>query len=176
MDMTGSTPAKNPALRRAMLDAVAGTPTPAVAAVPMAANVHVPTLDELVVQAARQLAADGWRIVRCRGGIDSTWHLVGALGERLRVVQVLPPATPAASRQRDKLRLGQTAQMSTKAGSMEQWLAHIRPGGRVTFGRDVLSGGMWGRVSSLEELRDRLGLPADGERKTHQAQSDQVEA
>lgn len=122
-----------------------------------------PTLRDFVAQAALQLKAAGWRIARCRGGSDVAWHLVATQGERLRVVQVLAPATSSASRQQDKRRLGREAQLATKAGSMEQWLAHIRPGGRVTFGLDVLSGSMWGRAGTSEEVRDRLGLPAHDE-------------
>jgi hypothetical protein len=43
---------------------------------------------------------------------------------------------------------------------MEQWLGHIRPGGHVTFGHDVLVSAIWGRPETQPELRERLGLDA----------------
>jgi hypothetical protein len=118
------------------------------------------TLDAFIAVAARQLKAAGWTIARCRGGPDAPWHLAARRGELWRVVQVLAPATDSAGRQRERLRLGQAARLSRRTGTMEQWLAHVRPGGHVTFGHDVLASAIWGRPETQPELRERLGLDA----------------
>jgi hypothetical protein len=118
------------------------------------------TLEEFVAVAARQLKAAGWTIARCRGGRDAPWHLAARKGERWRVVQVLAPEMESASRLQERIRLGQSARLSGKTGTMEQWLGHIRPGGHVTFGHDVLSRAAWGTNETQQELRERLGLPA----------------
>jgi hypothetical protein len=118
----------------------------------------VRALDDFIAEAARQLKADGWRIARCRGGGDAAWHLAATRGAKWRVVQVLVPATAPARRQRDKMRLGEAAQLSANTGRMEQWLAHVRPGGYVTFGQDVLSGTAWARNETEPQWRERLGL------------------
>ena len=125
----------------------------------------VRTLEEFIAEAARQLKAAGWRIARCRGGQDAAWHLAAWKGERWRVVQVLAPATERARRQQARVRLGQAAQLPARAGSMEQWLGHVRPGGHITFGHDVLSGAAWGRQETEPELRERLGLGARSEQR-----------
>ena len=116
------------------------------------------TLEDFIAEAAKQLKAAGWRIARCQGGPDVAWHLAARRGGRWRVVQVLVPATLPASRQQERIRLGQAAQLTGRAGSMEQWLGHIRPGGHVTFGLDILSGSVWGRQETEQELTERLGL------------------
>ena len=120
--------------------------------------VTVRTLEDFIAEAARQLKGDGWKIARCQGGRDAVWHLAARKAARWRVVQVLVPATVPTSRLQDKVRLGQAAQLSAKAGSMEQWLAHVSPRGHITFGRDVLSSMNWGRNETEPQLRERLGL------------------
>jgi hypothetical protein len=121
------------------------------------------TLDDFIAAAARQLKAAGWKISRCRGGRDAPWHLAAHKGDRWRVVQVLAPATAPADRQQERIRLGQAARLSGRTGTMEQWLGHVRPGGHVTFGHDVLTGAVWGGVDTPEELQLRFGHPAQGE-------------
>ena len=137
------------------------------------------TLEDFIAVAARQLKADGWKIARCQGGRDAAWHLAARRGERWRLVQVLLPGTVPAGRQQGKIRLGEAGQLSAKAGSMEQWVAHVRPGGHVTFAHDVLSGFAWGRNETEPQLRERLGLGAwNGGREASDAAAavDAVEA
>jgi hypothetical protein len=117
------------------------------------------TLEDFIAEAARQLKADNWTIARCRHDAGVAWHVAARKGEQWLVVQVLGPGTAAASRQRDKLRLGEAARLPSKAGRMEQWLAHVRPGGRVTFGHDTLSAYAWAVASeSDQQVHDRLRL------------------
>jgi hypothetical protein len=118
------------------------------------------TLDDFIAVAARQLKAAGWKISRCRGGRDAPWHLAAHKGDRWRVVQVLAPATSPAHRQQERIRLGQAARLSGRTGTMEQWLGHVRPGGHVTFGHDVLTGAVWGGVDTPDELLLRCGHQA----------------
>jgi hypothetical protein len=117
-------------------------------------------LEEFIAVAARQLEAAGWTVAGCRGGRDAPWHLAARKGEQWRVVQVLAPGTGPASRQQARLRLGQTARLSGRTGTMEQWLGHVRPDGRVTFGHDVLASAVWGARETQQALRERLGLGA----------------
>ena len=44
---------------------------------------------------------------------------------------------------------------------MQQWAAHIRPGGRVVFGAETLNGLAWMGLSDEGDLPARLGLPSD---------------
>jgi hypothetical protein len=118
----------------------------------------VRTLEDFIALAARRLKADGWRIARCRGSAEAAWHLAARKGARWCVVQVLVPATALARRRRDKIRLGETAQLGARVGSMEQWLAHVSPRGQVTFGRDVLSGHAWVRNETEQQALARLGI------------------
>lgn len=121
------------------------------------------TLEDFVAEAARQLKSGGWDIAQ-RDSHGDVWHIVARRGMKWRVVQVLVPATELATRQRDKLRLGNAAQLSFRAGSMEQWLAHIRPGGHVTFGRDVLRGTAWDGNETDQQVGARLNpVPSAGE-------------
>jgi hypothetical protein len=128
----------------------------------------VRTLADFIALAARQLTADGWEIARCRGSAEAAWHLAASKGAKWRVVQVLVPATAPARRLQDKIRLGEAAQLGARAGSMEQWLAHVRPGGHVTFGRDVLSGSAWGQNESEQQSRERLGVGTPREEQRDQ--------
>ena len=133
---------------------------PVPASVPVTAPapgaVAVRTLDDFIAVAAHQLKAAGWKIAQCRGGREEPWHLAAHKGERWRVVQVLAPATAPASRHLERIRLGQAARLSGRTGTMEQWLGHVRPGGHVTFGHDVLTGAVWGISESQEELQLRF--------------------
>jgi hypothetical protein len=124
------------------------------------------TLDEFVAEAARQLQADGWAIARRHSAPDAVWHVAARKGTHWLVVQVLVPATVIASRREDKLRLGHTVHLSSKLGKMEQWLAHVRPDGHVTFGHDSLSSSAWATAESEQEVCARLGLNAEGARRT----------
>ena len=118
----------------------------------------VRTLDDFIAEAARQLKGDGWTIAQCRHDAGIAWHVAARKGERWLVVQVLGPGTAPASRQEEKLRLGSAAQMPVKSGRMEQWLAHVRPDGYVTFGHDTLSGSAWARGESDLQVRERLSF------------------
>jgi hypothetical protein len=125
------------------------------------------TLDDFIAEAARQLKADDWTIARCRHDPGVVWHVAAHKGAQWLVVQVIAPGTAASSRQEDKLRLGEAARLPSKAGRMEQWLAHIQPGGRVTFGHDTLSTSAWAMARESdqqmhERLRAEFGRPQPG--------------
>ena len=119
------------------------------------------SLDEFVAEAAKQLRADGWVIARSHSGAEAAWHVAARKGARWLVVQVLAPATAFASRRADKFRLGHEAHLPNKMGKMEQWLAHVRPDGKVTFGHDALSSSAWVTTESDQQACERLGLIAD---------------
>jgi hypothetical protein len=122
------------------------------------------TLDDFVAEAAKQLQADGWAIARCDSAPDAAWHVAARKGARWLVVQVLIPATVIASRCADKLRLGHTVHLPSKLGRMEQWLAHVRPDGHVTFSHDSLSSSAWATTESDQEVYARLGLSGEERR------------
>ena len=112
----------------------------------------------LVGAAVRQLTREGWKVCGIRPEADSPWHVVAQRGVKWRVVQVLAPATAPRERQMRRLRLGEAAQIPTSLGRMETWLAHVRPGGRLIFSHDSLSGSAWGSDPDAAHLRLRLGL------------------
>lgn len=114
----------------------------------------------LVGAAARQLVAEGWIVRRIRSDAGAPWHVAAHRGTKWRVVQVLAPATGAGERQRSRVQLGTAAQIPSYLGSMELWHAHVRPGGYLTFGRDLLSGSAWGSDRDETHLLQRLGLDA----------------
>ena len=116
------------------------------------------TLDYFVTEAVRQLQANGWNVARRQSDSDAVWHVAAKKGERWLVVQVLVPATAFTSRREDKLRLSQAAHLAGKVGRMEQWLAHVGPGGSVSFGHDTLSSTAWASAESDQQFRERLGL------------------
>ena len=102
-----------------------------------------PTLAEYVREAARQLTFGGWRVTQQQVDPAAPWHLAAAKGAKWRVVQILLPGTGAGERHAERLRLGVAALVPAKFGTMEQWLAHLQPGGRIVFGIDILSGHAW---------------------------------
>jgi hypothetical protein len=98
---------------------------------------------DLVQAVAKTLRASGWKVTRCCAEPDAAWHVVAYRATRWRVVQVVAPATVPAVRQAGRLRLSDAARLSARAGSMEQWLAHIRPDGRPVFGPHILTSQRW---------------------------------
>jgi hypothetical protein len=97
----------------------------------------------LVQEAVAVLLGENWRVLRRQEEQDAPWHLLVAKGQRLRVIQLIAPATPARARQASRERLGATVQMPSVLGTMEQWLAHVRPDGRTRFGPYVLNAQRW---------------------------------
>ena len=121
-----------------MLDVSHGRPSAAVAPRRESA------MRDIVSQAARELTTGGWTIVERTTNEAAPWHLIAERGARRRVVQIAPPETPPALRQARRLELGEAVRLPTQGGTMEQWLAHVRPDGRVSFGPYVLNGQRWG--------------------------------
>ena len=120
------------------------------------------TVADLVPEAARRLAAAGWRVLYAQATTAAAWHLIAATGRersaRWCVVQLLLPGADAAARHDGRQRLGTAALVPVRLGTMEQWVAHVRPDGQLAFGVDVLSGHAWrGDDPSAEALGDRLG-------------------
>jgi hypothetical protein len=116
------------------------------------------SLAQFVEAAAAALRAQEWKIVRQQEGADAIWHLVAKKASKLRVVQVELPGTPPADRQERRHLLGDLVRMPSSLGTMEQWLAHVRPNGYVTFGPYVLSAQRW--ADDREEALASLGLVA----------------
>jgi hypothetical protein len=121
----------------------------------------VGTWQRLVELAAGRLAGDGWRVEAVRHEALADWHVVARRSGKWRVIQVLAPGTPAPARNDRRIGLGQTVRLAAKQGTMEQWMAHVRPGGRIVFGAEVLYGAMWAGVAPEAELPWRLGLPPE---------------
>ena len=137
---------------RQMADTTRGANAAAAAAAAAAA------WSELVGLAAAQLRAGGWRVEAMREEKLASWHLVARRGAKWCVVQILAPGTLAAARQTRRRELGETVRLAPRLGTMEQWGAHVRPGGRVMFGMETLSGTAWMGLPNEEELAERLGL------------------
>ena len=116
------------------------------------------TLEDFLREAAAVLEAQGWKVARRQGQAGVAWHLASRKGEKWRLVQVMLPATCPAECQEGRRLLGETAQLPARLGSMEQWMAHVRPDGRVTFGPYTLNPQIWG--NNLNAL-ERLNLTAD---------------
>ncbi len=116
------------------------------------------TLEDFLGEAAAVLEAQGWKVARRQGQAGVAWHLASRKGEKWRLVQVMLPATCPAECQEGRRLLGETAQLPARLGSMEQWMAHVRPDGRVTFGPYTLNPQIWG--NNLNAL-ERLNLTAD---------------
>ena len=112
----------------------------------------------LVQLAATRLRAIGWDVAAVHYESAAPWHLAARRASRWRVVQVLAPATPAVVRQDRRRALGEAVRLTVKQGTMEQWSAHIRPGGRIVFGSEVLNGTIWAGLVDEAELPARLGL------------------
>ncbi len=115
------------------------------------------TLDEFLTEAAAVLEAQGWKVTQRHLEADAAWHLAARKGEKWRLVQIMLPATAPTHCQEGRRLLGEVAQLPARLGSMEQWMAHVRPDGRVTFGPYTLNPQIWG---SDNQAIDRLGLGA----------------
>lgn len=113
------------------------------------------TLDEFLKEAAVVLEAQGWKVMQRLAEPDAPWHLSARKGEKWRLVQIMLPASAPASCQEARKHLGEVAQLPARLGSMEQWMAHVRPDGRVTFGPYTLNPQLWG---SDNQALERLGL------------------
>ena len=113
------------------------------------------SLDDFLREAAAVLEAQGWKVAHRHPLTDSPWHLAARKGEKWRLVQVLPPATAPVRCQEGRKLLGEHAMLPARLGSMEQWMAHVRPDGRVTFGPYILNPQIWGSDNGAVE---RLGL------------------
>ena len=125
----------------------------------MQAPLRPTTLDDFLREAAAVLEAQGWRVARRQGEPGVAWHLAARKGEKWRLVQIMLPATCPADCQEGRRLLGETAQLPARLGSMEQWMAHVRPDGRVTFGPYTLNPQIWGNNHNALE---RLNLTASG--------------
>jgi hypothetical protein len=115
------------------------------------------TLTEVLNEAVLVLEAQGWKVSRRQEKLDAPWHLAARKGEKWRLVQIMLPASTPAHCQEARRHLGEVAQLPARLGSMEQWMAHIRPDGRVTFGPYTLNPQLWGNDTTALE---RLGLAA----------------
>jgi hypothetical protein len=119
-----------------------------------------PPFMHLVDRAAEVLAGDGWRVLRRVSDPEAPWHLVVRKATRLRVIQVEEPATPPAHRQEARIALGAAARLPSSLGTMEQWLAHVRPNGYVTFGPYLLNAQRWAGtdVHDFGLVYEQLGI------------------
>ena len=115
----------------------------------------------LVTLAAERLNGDGWKVEATRQDPESPWHVAARRGQKWCVVQLLEPASAASTRQARRRDLGQSVRLTPRHGTMQQWAAHIRPGGRVVFGAETLNGLAWMGLSDEGDLPARLGLPSD---------------
>jgi hypothetical protein len=121
----------------------------------MQVPVRPTTLDDFVREAATVLEAQGWKVARRHCAPGAPWHLAARKGEKWRLVQIMLPATAPHHCQDARRQLGETGQLPARLGSMEQWMAHVRPDGRVTFGPYTLNPQLWGNDTHALE---RLGL------------------
>lgn len=113
------------------------------------------TLDDFLKEATAVLEAQGWKVARRQNVTSAPWHLAARKGEKWRLVQIMLPATAPAYCQEARKLLGELAQLPARLGSMEQWMAHVRPDGRVTFGPYTLNPQIWGNDNAALE---RLGF------------------
>lgn len=109
----------------------------------MQVTIEQGTLSELLEQAVHELSGQGWKIMGRQDEDDASWHLLARKGSRWRVIQLLPPAVTPQERQARRLELGDTIRMPSRSGTMEQWLAHLRPDGHLSFGPYVLNAQRW---------------------------------
>ena len=112
----------------------------------------------LVGLASAQLSATGWTVEATCEGHAAAWHVAARRGEKWCVVQILAPATTAALRQTRRRELGSAVRLAPRRGTMEQWGAHVRPGGRVVFGMETLNGTPWVGLPDEADVVERLGL------------------
>ncbi len=116
----------------------------------------------LVELAAARLRSAGWTVEATQHEQAHAWHVASRRGDKWRVVQLLGPATAAPFRQARRRELAETVRLAPRRGTMEQWGAHVRPGGRVVFGEETLNGTAWVGLPDEGELVERLGLTAPG--------------
>jgi len=116
------------------------------------------SLDDFLREAITVLEAQGWRIVRQSTEEAVPWHIAGRKGEKWRLIQIVTPATSHTVTQSGRRLLGQHVQLPARLGTMEQWVAHIRPDGRCNFGPYTLNPQVWG---SDNDVITRLELDAD---------------
>jgi len=113
------------------------------------------TLDDFLSEATLVLEAQGWKVAHRQPECEAPWHLAARKGEKWRLVQIMLPASAPSHCQAARKVLGEVAQLPARLGSMEQWMAHVRPDGRVTFGPYTLNPQLWGNDTTALE---RLGL------------------
>jgi hypothetical protein len=106
-------------------------------------NPRPTTVREFVQRAVAMLEGQGWKVHRTTARLQAPWHIIAHKGEKWRIVQVVLPATSPAERQESRLLLGNTVRLPSNMGTMEQWLAHVRPDGIATFGPYILNGQRW---------------------------------
>ncbi len=114
---------------------------------------------QLVELAAARLRGAGWRVDSLRHERDAAWHVAARRGDKWCIVQVLAPATSADARQVRRRELGEAVRLTPRRGTMEQWFAHVRPGGQVVFGTEALNGVLWIGHGDEGQVAERLGLP-----------------
>jgi hypothetical protein len=112
----------------------------------------------LINQAVRDLVGQGWNVLQQQTEEVAPWHLIVHKGERWRIVQLVAPATAPTLLQSRRLALGDAVRMPSRVGTMEQWLAHVRPDGHISFGPYVLNGQRW--AGSDEDWRANGGIEA----------------
>ena len=117
-----------------------------------------PSFELFVETAASVLTAEGWKVLKRDDAVDADWHLIAKKGHKLRIVQVSPPASDPDARQDGRQRLGESVRLPGPLGTMEQWLAHVRPDGHVTFGPYVLNAQHWADTNG--DALERLGVAA----------------
>ncbi len=105
-----------------------------------------------------ELTANGWITLGSQTDETAPWHLAVRKGVSWRVIQILAPASTPAQRQEGRRNLGVTVQLPGRMGKMEQWLAHVRPGGRIVFSVDHLSSTAWSISGSETAVSERLGI------------------
>jgi hypothetical protein len=116
--------------------------------------------ESYVWRAATVLEAQGWHVVRRDVDPDAPWHLIARKAQKWRVLQVVSPATAPPQRQAARLELGHVARIPHRLGTMEQWLAHQRPDGHLSFGAYTLNAQRWATPddTSSESLIALLGV------------------
>ena len=115
----------------------------------------------VLASATARVRSSGWRVAQARAEPEATWHLVARRGAQWLVIQVLAPGSSGAERRARRRQLGEEVRLASRRGTMEQWFAHVQPGGHLVFGSDALNGLLWsaaGEDDAAIELR--LGIPA----------------
>lgn len=133
---------------------------PAPAAHPAADQIQP---SDLVRRAVHRLEGEGWTVRATCTDAAASWHVAAQRGSKWRVVLILAPGSGGRDRQASRARLGDAVRLAGALGSMELWPAHVQPGGRLTFGCDMLSRTAWGTMgdNDADHLRARLGIAAE---------------